>query len=378
MDPRFDRQRGRLLGPWPDPRQTLLLHAALDPGPAAVEAWRRFGEDDALHAIDPGTYRLLPLVYRNLVRHGATGMGVQRLRGVYKHAWYRNQLQLRSGARALKALAGAGLETMVLKGAALASCYYHDVGARPMDNFDVLVPSERAGDAMAVLREAGWTSREAQPDAAILRHHAAPFDGPDGAVFDLHWHLQWEAVDDEAMWDAAEPLTIFGVRTRRLCAADQLLHVCVHGSSADVISPIRWIADAMVILRRHGSVFEWDRLVRRSRERRLTLSARAALRYLHRAFDAPVPGGALRALDRAPTSPVEYWAHHARVNPALPGRKFVIVLERYAKLARHDTESPGAIAVARFLQRLWDLERLREVPAEAIRRTLRHGFSDER
>ena len=366
----------RLRGPWPDSQQTWLLRAGLaSDGHRAIEAWRRFGGNDALEPLDSGSHRLLPLAYRNLTSHGIEGAQLELLKGVYKHAWLRSQLQLRACGQALQALSAAGLETMVSTGAALGSCYYEDPGSRPLDDLDVMIPFARAADAISALRTAGWTPRDPRPERALLRHHGEPFQSPDGGQLELHWHLQWEAVDDASIWRASLPITVAGVTSRRLCPEDQLLHVCVHGSRSDPISPIRWIADAVLVLRRRGEEFEWDRLVEQASERQLTVTTGAALSYLRQAFDQPVPESVLRRLRQRSPSRTERWAHRARVTPGLPGRKVPIVWERYSKLARADGAEPRSVALVSFLQRLWELDSRRSVPVEVLRRTVRYGFS---
>ncbi len=373
-----ERPNPRLKSPWPDPLQVLLLHAALATGQRAIAAWRRFERSGALDTIDRGSYRLLPLVYRNLIRQGEEPARLRPLKSVYKHAWYRSHDHLRGGIQALEALHAAGHETMVLKGAALGTCYYQDPGSRPMDDFDVMVPFERAHEAIVVLRAAGWTPHDPHPEAAILRHHAEPFHGPRGCELDLHWHLHWETVDDAAIWNAALPIMLAGVTSRRLCPPDQLLHVCVHGSSSDPVAPIRWIADAVMILRQQGAHFDWGRLIEQAADRGLTVTLTAALAYLRNSFAASVPDDVIRSLGERSSSRTERWAHRARVSPRLPGRKLAIVWERYGKLAASDSPEGGLSGVISFLQRLWGLDRRRDLPAELVRRTFRHGFSSDR
>src|SRR5947209_2638822 len=381
MDARIHslRRRGaHLRSPWPDRPQALLLRAALAQNGQAIEAWHGFTQLVDLDQIDRGSQRLLPLTYRNLLRQGVEGEQLRSLKNIYKHAWYRSHDQLRGGAQALQALHEGGLQTMVLKGAVLGACYYQDPGSRPMDDFDVMVPFESARHAIEVLRSAGWTPHDREPEAAFLRHHAEPFHGPGGRELDLHWHLQWEEVDDAAIWSAALPFTIAGVVSKRLCPADQLLHVCVHGSSSDPVAPIRWIADAVLIARQQGDGFDWSRLIEQASARRLTVTIAVALSYLRDSFAIPVPEAVMQSLRERPTSRSERWAHRARVTPGLPGRKLPIVWERYSKLAAINSTERGFAALVRFLQQLWGLERRRELPIELVRRTLRHGFSSDR
>jgi len=52
----------------------------------------------------------------------------------------------------------AGIQTILLKGAALILLHYKDPGLRPMVDFDILVPAGKAAAAIKVLTELGWTS----------------------------------------------------------------------------------------------------------------------------------------------------------------------------------------------------------------------------
>ena len=153
-------------GCWPSPVQVLLLRAALLDGAAAHAAWAGWKRATSLEAIDPGSYRLLPLVYRNLLRAGVDGPLLATLREVYRDTWYRNQLALRDLAASFRALDAAGIPLMLLKGLALSHVYYRDLGLRPMDDVDLLVPVEHAPAAAAVLHGLGWRSRAAVVRAA--------------------------------------------------------------------------------------------------------------------------------------------------------------------------------------------------------------------
>ena len=59
----------------PDEGQMLLLEAALGQGPEAAECWAEWERRFRLDRPDEGSYRLLPLVYRNL-----SGQGLERAR----------------------------------------------------------------------------------------------------------------------------------------------------------------------------------------------------------------------------------------------------------------------------------------------------------
>lgn len=131
------------LGNLPTAEQLLVLHAALDPAPAAAVAWQRWRQAIEFDDVDHGSTRLLPLVYRNLGAGAFDEEVAGRLKGLYRRSWSHNQLIFKRAAGAIGVLEGAGIETLVTKGASLALLSYGDVGVRPMDDVDVLVPLDR-------------------------------------------------------------------------------------------------------------------------------------------------------------------------------------------------------------------------------------------
>ena len=220
---------------------------------AAWEQWRRTTDVENL---DQESNRLLPLLHYNLRRLGVDDPLLIRYRSVYRHTWYRNQLMFQTLATVLPVLHKARIETLVLKGVALALQYYPHVGLRPMNDVDVMVPTARMEAAVDVLRAAGWApvrlpnGRAFSPAAADLYHSWGFRTGTSGEL-DLHWHVCADGCQqdaDQAFWSASVPLTVKGELTRTLCATDLLLSILVHAyASHDPV--VRWVADAVMIVR---------------------------------------------------------------------------------------------------------------------------------
>ena len=108
------------------------------------------------------------------------------------------------------------------------------------------------------------------------------------------------------------PLVVEGGRTRSLRAEDRLLHTCVHGTEWSAVLPIRWAADATMIVRRHGATLDWDHLAREASVRRLGLPLVDALSYVHDAFGVAVPPRALHSLRSIPARPLTRLLHRVR------------------------------------------------------------------
>ncbi|MGH7571512.1 MAG: nucleotidyltransferase family protein [Gemmatimonadota bacterium] len=322
---------------WPRPDQELLLHAALSRGDEAVAAWRRWADEVDLDALDPGAGQILPLAYRNLVDQGVQDERLAALKRRYAFTWAQNQRMFRMLGGILRLLHAAGIETLVFKGAALVPLYYRDGGVRGMGDVDVLVRPERFHEAARALGEAGWGTHFWSPELFDTRfeHALAFFDAADNSV-DLHCHLLMACCERDAdldFWEASRPLQVDGMTTRTLCATDHLVQACVHGLNWVRVPPIRWVADAITVLRAAPDDIDWDRLELLAREREIALPTGAALAYLNRAFATPVPDETMRRLEAIPVSRGDrlrfgVWMENAR------GRPLALILHHWAMFSR--------------------------------------------
>lgn len=344
---------------WPSSEQQLLLKAALLRGTEAIGAWQRWKAAVDLDSLDPGSNRLLPQLYRTLEREGVRDPSMGKLKGLYRHSWYGNQLRLRDAAVVIGELRRRGIDAMLLKGAALTLLHYRDPGLRPMDDVDVLVRTHQWRPTLDVLTELGWRPRVPVTPRHVQASHAMDFTNAQAQRIDLHWHLLpdscWPRADDE-YWEHASATTLHGVRVSVLDATDQLFHTCAHGVKWEHVPPVRWIADAAMILNDPTVQIDWERLVRLTERHRLILPLRDALTYLETAFGLPVPAAVPTELRDAAVSRAERWEYRFRSRPASPvlGRLREHWL-RYRRL-RRGREGPDAIGFVGYLQVVLDCD----------------------
>lgn len=142
-------------GCWPTPLQELLLDAALMDRDRALEAFAEWVAATGFDEIDSGTFRMLPLAAHNFNRLGITNKWSAHLRGTLRRTWYENQVMLHAALPAVDVLQSAGIDVVVFKGAALAVLEYGSLDVRPMDDLDVLVPEDRAAEALRALLDSG-------------------------------------------------------------------------------------------------------------------------------------------------------------------------------------------------------------------------------
>lgn len=349
---------------FPSPTQTLVLKAALLHDERALEAWHTWTArvDILTDPIDGGSFRLLPLVYRNLTSLGADDASLARLRGIHRRTWCENQVRLRSLAHLLSRFQEAGIATLVLKGAALALRYYDDVGLRPMDDVDILVPWARVQESIDLLYRLGWREKPHRDIRRVTRalldvRHSWSFENKDGENVDLHWHALATSCfpgADDAFWHDAEPLLVNGVPTLTLNPTDALLHVCVHGSRWNALPPIRWVSDAWMILQVSSNRIVWQRLLDLAEWLGATLPLRDSLGYLANTFEAPIPPEVVEQLGSAPLS--VHGRHAYALHSAYLDRPFQVVAYlwhgylHYCDLWMKRTASKPPVSLLTFAQ----------------------------
>ena len=127
-----------------------------------------------------------------------------------RDAWASNLGLLDAARPALESLAAAGIRTMLLKGAVLASPPYFEPGLRPIGDVDVLVEPVHARAAMRILEESGWVAWRRHSERDLLLAHGLDLRKPPHGALDVHWYLLaeccWEGAD-RGLWQRAQPMT---------------------------------------------------------------------------------------------------------------------------------------------------------------------------
>jgi Uncharacterised nucleotidyltransferase len=293
---------------WPSPQQELLLRAALLPGPEAIVEWEQWKRSTdpvpAEAAVDPASNRLLPLLYLNLRRQGVEPRQLQSYRAAYERAWCENQLIFSHAAALARELQSENIPCILLKGVALAYLFYADPATRPMTDFDVLVHPRQITAASAICSRLGWQPLF-DPQDLLPLDQSAHFRRNSKFQLDLHWRVFWQYrgdLQDEELWVQTLPLAVAGVNAQALNATLQLLHVCVHGTQWCEEPSIRWVADALAILRSEHFPLDWEALAHQAAKRRYALPMLDTLQYLLLALDAPVPPRILEDLRKTPAT----------------------------------------------------------------------------
>ena len=150
-----------------------------------------------------------------------------------------NYLQLaRVGTAAIDALQGAGVEVVVLKGAALVGWVWRPE-ERSMTDIDLLVPAASRKRCYMALEHAGFTQwlNHERPWTTEVFHQRVFMR--DGLCVDLHTEFddpwRWR-VDYPWVFERAQPTTLLGAATKRLSVEDCILQLAIHASKDQFVS----------------------------------------------------------------------------------------------------------------------------------------------
>jgi hypothetical protein len=299
-----------------------LLVEAISPAPvppADRSGWGPAHWERAVKAAE--WHRLEPMLARYLTRHRdapadvVTGLEVRYLANVARNAYVAASLR-----DALAALTDAGVEAMLLKGAALTATVYPDPAVREMLDVDVLVRAEQLDSANAALASLGYRSPpgsgEEQHSAGWMRanhHHDPALVADDGMLaIELHHHIAMK--DERRFFDAADLWARSrahpGAPAHRLPAGeDLLLHVGFHftrnrlggshirsgsGGALSQLADLAWIVAREPL--------DWDALAAAARAYRLDARLFLALFAAHE-VGLTIPADGLDALRPAGFDP---------------------------------------------------------------------------
>ncbi len=291
----------------PSPDQLLLLEICLlrDPD-AARNAWKKWKLRINFDELDPGSFRVMSLVYRRMIELGISDPDAGRIKGIYRYHWTRNQIAWFGKDKVVRKLGEMGIDTLLLKGAALSRTVYPEPATRGMHDLDILVPISSAEAAMSLLTKEGWVAQHFEAiRATIDRFHGCSFVHPELGELDLHWHVMrsyCRTERDLELWAAARPLTVDGIQTKVLCPADMFLHACEHGMHPSPAATIQWMIDATYIIRNSPAPFDWNRLIDQAKKFGLVLIVRKTLQYIRDHFEPSIPEQVIRKLSDEPVA----------------------------------------------------------------------------
>lgn len=208
----------------------------------------------------------------------------------------RNAALRRQAVELVQALGAVGVKPLLLKGGvALFGDVYPDPAARMVRDLDLLVPHGSEDRVVAALQGLGYriaTRYEAGHNAYadFVRPH-------DPGAVDLHRELieMPYLLPSSEVWahaqDAGPPEARFLVPSRTDAMLHHLLHAQIHyqGNFYRAVLELRQLHEFAVLVRRHQTEIDWERVAQRFHQHRLTCALESYALTAQRLFDSPWP-----------------------------------------------------------------------------------------
>ena len=301
---------------FPNSDEELFLRLVLCHNKDFPSLYTQWKNSIVFNEIDHATMRLLPLLYLRLKEFPIEDEITGRIKGTYKLAWYKNQQLLDTTKQVVSLLQENGIPSMVMKGIPLLSIAYKNTGSRFLGDVDLYIQPNYVTSAIELLRNHGWISQEKLFESTtnfssnvLHLFNEITFQNAQSIELDLHWNIfkPWlqcifpalfqsaaHAMSLEVVWNRAVPFIMQSSACFVPCPEDMLIHLIVHGAEYNSYHTLRWIVDAMHLIK--NSELDWNLVLERTKQFDGVIEMQMALSYLVETFDAKIPETFLKSL----------------------------------------------------------------------------------
>lgn len=346
----------------------LLLQAAFLSDKTGLNSWHQWRETVDIEDLDTESYRLLPLLYRNLSQQEVIDVHIGRLKGVYRRTWVENQVLFQAIAPILQSFREKGIKTLLLKDAALNLHYYRDNGLRMMPNLELLIHPSDALGGINLLQNIGWQATRKVPQEILPFSQAIGFKNSANQSLILRWHLFADGFSEKAehdFWENTIITQLGELEIHILSPTDQLLSICATLKN-QVISSNR-LADAAIIINTSENQIDWKQLIIKTQEYRLVWGMKNLLTALQEILNISIPSSILTEIMNLPISNFENREYQimTQENNSILDR-FYLRYYQYARMVSDENGKSDFLGFTKYLQYLWGLENLWQVPSRAM------------
>jgi hypothetical protein len=353
---------------WPNNDQMLLLKAALNNDNSAIEAWEKWSSKVNIEDTDNGSYRLYPLVYRNLTDLNIDPNLIPKtIKGVYRYYWsYSNRLFFKTN-QVLKTLIDNKIPVLLLKGAPLAICFYNNIATRPLNDIDIMIPHKFLNQTINILSENGFNPLTLLNENTFKFRHAIGFKNNEGFEIDLHLSLILENLNEEdqqSYWENSKAMNFMDLEVSTLCPSDHLFHTIIHGVKHNNLAPIRWITDAKMIITKNN--IDWARIVFLSSKNKMSIKVLTSLKYLKQNFINDIPEEIFDELIKIPSTRLEQIEF---IEKTKKSNRVKIYWFNYLRI-KQSSKSMSSLSFISYLKTSFGLKSILDIPVYAFKKII--------
>ena len=167
-----------------------------------------------------------------------------------------------------------GIKVIVLKGLALITTIYDDIGLRYIGDIDLFAKTADWHGIEEVLRSQGYVPDRNYNllEPTELSDYTLSFRSvgfvkrePLSINIDLHFNpIHIGNIEDTDLWTKTTAIHQADAKIHCLCPEHQLAHLCVHMNHHGYII-LKWFVDIYALLHKYKSVLDWDYIVKKFR-----------------------------------------------------------------------------------------------------------------
>ena len=249
---------------------------------------------------------LIPLVYQVIRNQNIIPTSIEsKWQKVYYHNACRNTLLFKELATVLHTLKTAGVEVIVLKGAALAEMIYGNIAARPMSDLDLLIHPENLSLTRQVLAKLGYTATGVDMQTGFteeFRNEGTFYkQGIVDIYIDLHWRLispvyYQRRFGTDWFWETCLPVKINQSPALILGCEAEVLYLCAHLMLHHDGKSLLWLHDIAAVINFYGEKIDWELVISKAKEYNLVLSLQKILWRVANDWNVSIPVEVLNKL----------------------------------------------------------------------------------
>jgi len=288
-----------------------VLLELLSPASAPEEAFKLLSHTDAEQwdalITEAHHQTVAPLLFTLVLNlnksHGLEIPQQEKLYQTYLPTATQNMLTLHNAEILLNAFQKVSIPAVGLKGVFLIEHVYPDIGARTMNDIDLLVKKQDLPKCLEVMQELGYrtTTYFSLADENIDTKHVPPMERPGGALVELHWTLLEEdepfTIDAEALWERMVPARIANVDAFALGVEDLILHLCLHLTYQHYLNlGLRGLMDIALVIHKFRPEIDWQKLVEIAQTWGAERVTALTLKLVETQLNIPIPVEAISSL----------------------------------------------------------------------------------
>jgi hypothetical protein len=376
----------------------LIFRAATSPGERALNAFHTWRASLVMDELPQTALSAMPLLLALMKRHRIDDPQLGRMRGMVRHIWVSNTLQLEHLFEALDAVAMAEQTSVLLKGAALYARDPTSATKRRSGDYDILIEPASIGIVAKALATAGFSPKDtawADFDASLVESDTggAPIhkQGLHGEI-DLHWRPLPNIFDvalTQRIVSAAQQASLRGRNVLIPTPAHHLFLALARCGTSDSTESFVRLLEGYFLMTSDGRSIDWVELLHLVDYYGLQPIAHGYLSTIADECKLPVPPEVLKQLEASTTNTSHTeWALRrippAKLNP-LQNRTLERCDVRFHR-ARAGVSPPGYVEALlsclmqlhpsqSLLRSIWQITRRRFRGESTGRPRFLYGFS---